>query len=429
MNRVFVLSSTGKPLAPCHPSRARELLNKGKARIYSKEPFTIMLLLREDGATQSVELKLDPGSNTTGIALVADFQRGPTVIWAAELTHRGEAIKRALESRRSLRRTRRARKTRYRQARFNNRARPKGWLPPSLLSRVYNVSSWTNKLLKRIPITSCGIETVSFDTQKILNPEITGVEYQRGELFGYEVRQYLLRKWHRTCTYCQVKNVPLQIEHIQPISKGGSNRVSNLTIACQPCNLKKNNQTIEQFLANKPELLKRIQAQTKVSLKDAAAVNATRYKIVEVIQELGLTVSVSSGGRTKYNRVSQGYPKAHWIDAACVGESGSKVYIPKNLKPLLITATGHGTRQVVRVNKYGFPRGKAGRVKRVHGFQTGDLVRLKQPSGKYQGVYTGRLAGIRARGDFDLVTKKGKITSSYKNFTLLQRGDGYAYAR
>jgi len=36
----------------------------------------------------------------------------------------------------------------------------------------------------------------NFDTQKLQNPEISGVEYQQGELFGYEVREYLLEKWN-----------------------------------------------------------------------------------------------------------------------------------------------------------------------------------------------------------------------------------------
>lgn len=71
------------------------------------------------------------------------------------------------------------------------------------------------------------------------NPEISGVQYQQGTLQGYEVRQYLLEKWSRKCTYCGVENVPLQIEHIQPLAKGGSDRVSNLCLACEKCNTKK----------------------------------------------------------------------------------------------------------------------------------------------------------------------------------------------
>lgn len=75
--------------------------------------------------------------------------------------------------------------------------------------------------------------------QALENPDIEGAQYQQGTLAGYEVREYLLEKWGRTCAYCDAKDVPLQIEHIHPKAKGGSNRISNLTLACPSCNAKK----------------------------------------------------------------------------------------------------------------------------------------------------------------------------------------------
>ncbi len=247
MQRVFVLSSSEDPLMPCHPARARELLRDGKAAVYRRIPFTIVLKHRADGDTQPVELKVDPGSKTTGIALVGEFKRGRRAIFGANLSHRGQAVKDALESRRSLRRSRRARKTRYRAPRFLNRTRPKGWLPPSLMSRVDNVQSWGNKLGKFSPLSALAVETVRFDMQKMENPEISGVEYQQGELIGYEVREYLLEKWGRKCAYCYKEGVPLEVEHIVPKSLGGSNRVSNLTLACRPCNEKKGSNPFLNF--------------------------------------------------------------------------------------------------------------------------------------------------------------------------------------
>ncbi|WP_197047589.1 RNA-guided endonuclease IscB, partial [Planktothrix serta] len=124
------------------------------------------------------------GSKTTGIALV----QGNKVIWGAELTHRGQTIKMSLESRRSLRRSRRNRKTRYRQARFLNRKRSKGWLAPSLQHRVETTLTWVSKLIRFTPIGSIVQELVRFDLQQLENPEISGIEYQQGELQGYEVR-------------------------------------------------------------------------------------------------------------------------------------------------------------------------------------------------------------------------------------------------
>jgi 5-methylcytosine-specific restriction endonuclease McrA len=422
------MSRTKKPLMPCRPARARKLLTAGRAAIYRRHPFTIILKDRDDGEVQAVEIKVDPGSKTSGVALVGHFeQQGVVVLFGVNLNHRGQAIKNALESRRSLRRGRRGRKTRYRQARFMNRTRKAGWLAPSVESRVVNTESIIRTLTARCPITSASVELVKFDTQAMVNPEISGTEYQQGELAGYEVREYLLEKWNRTCAYCGAQNIPLQVEHIIPRANGGSNRVSNLTLACQPCNQKKGSHPIEVFLKNKPELLKRIKAQAKVPLKDAAAVNASRWALVNRLKQ-GFPVNVGTGGRTKFNRTRQGFHKDHWIDAACVHESGEQVMIREGMKPLMITAKGRGSHQVVRTDKYGFPRGKAGRIKRVHGFSTGDIVKLIQPKGKYAGIYVARLAGIRATGILDIKTVAGSISASWKNFTLIQRNDGFDYA-
>jgi len=278
-----------------------------------------------------------------------------------------------LASRRSLRRGRRTRKTRYRQARFLNRKRNQGWLPPSLESRVLNVNSWVNRLRRLAPVSSISLELVKFDTQKLQNPEVSGVEYQQGELLGYEVREYLLEKWGRKCAYCKTANVPLQIEHIVPKIRGGTNRVSNLTLACESCNQAKGNLTAAEF--GHPG----IQSQARMPLKDAAAVNATRWALFNQLKGLGLPVEMGSGGRTKFNRVRQGYPKAHWIDAACVGESGSKINIPSWAIPVQIKAVGHGSRQRCGTDKYGFPVRHAPKAKSFMGYQTGDIVQANIP--------------------------------------------------
>ncbi|MBF0344358.1 MAG: RRXRR domain-containing protein [Nitrospirae bacterium] len=142
MQRVLVLDRNKKALMPCTPVRARRLLTMGKAAVYRRYPFTIILKDREGGDLQMVELKVDPGSKTTGIALVAEFHGHREVVFAANLNHRGRTIKKNLDSRRAIRHSRRNRKTRYRQPRFDNRTRPKGWLPPSLMSRVGNMQTW-----------------------------------------------------------------------------------------------------------------------------------------------------------------------------------------------------------------------------------------------------------------------------------------------
>jgi 5-methylcytosine-specific restriction endonuclease McrA len=428
MQRVFVLGHNKQPLMPCHPARARKLLKKGKAAVYRRYPFTIIMTHRVGGDLQPVEIKFDPGSRTTGIALIGHFNRGSEVIWAGNLNHRGLQIKRNLNSRRAIRCSRRNRKTRYRPARFLNRRRPKGWLPPSLQSRVENVKNWMLKLSGLAPLTQIAVETVRFDTQKMQKPEISGVEYQQGELAGYELREYLLEKWGRECAYCGAKNVPLEIEHIQARSLGGSNRVSNLTLACTPCNTDKGNKDIKDFLKRKKKRLKKIQATAVAPLKDAAAVNATRYATGNALKSFGLPITFSSGGRTKFNRIKLGYSKDHWIDAAVVGESGAQVVIPKAITPSIITAKGRGSRQKCSMNQYGFPRTAPKKHKRVKGFQSGDIVKAIVPDGKKRGTYVGRVV-VRSSGSFDIGSGEKKVGGiSYKYCRLLQRSDGYEYS-
>ncbi len=214
---------------------------------------------------------------------------------------------------------------------------------------------------------------------------------------------------------------------MHPRSKHGSNRVSNLVAACTPCNQRKGNQQIANFLAEEPERLARILAQVKRPLRDAAAVNATRWALHDRLVRIGLPVECGSGGRTKYSRVRQGLPKSHWLDAACVGASTPEHLDVQGVVPLSIRATGHGSRQMCRLNRYGFPRTGPKQAKRVQGFQTGDLVRVVVPKGSKQGRYVGRVA-VRSSGSFNLTTPQRTLQGiSHRFCTLIARSDGYSY--
>jgi hypothetical protein len=256
---------------------------------------------------------------------------------------------------------------------------------------------------------------VRFDTQALQDPEIAGVEYQRGELFGWEVWQYLLAKWGHRCAYCGARDVPLEQEHILPRSRGGSNRISNLTIACHPCNQRKGAQTAEEF--GYPA----VQAQARASLRDAAAVNSTRWMIRAALAELGLPIAGWSGGRTKWNRVRFGLGKTHALDALCGGEIAG---VGKTRLPVLgLRAMGRGLHQRALVNKHGIARGHRSRSKQAFGVQTGDLVRAVVLTGKQAGVHVGRVA-IRASGSFRVGARDG---IQQRHCRVLQRADGYEY--
>ena len=435
---VFVLDKQGKALMPCTEKRARLLLERGRARIHRVVPFVIRLIDRhvESCAVQPLRIKLDPGSKTTGVALVRDIEttntetgeirREAAALNLFELTHRGRQISEALTARGSMRRRRRG-NLRYRAPRFLNRGnKTRGWLAPSLQHRVDTTMAWVQRLQRWAPVSGISSELVRFDMQQLENPEIADVEYQQGTLFGYELREYLLEKWGRKCMYCGEEHVPLNVEHVVAKARGGSNRVSNLGIACVKCNQLKGARQIEEFLAKEPAKLARILAQAKRPLKDAAAVNATRWALVNALKATGLPVETASGGRTKWNRHQLSIPKTHALDAACVGQVE---HLTAWCRPTLgIKCSGRGSYQRTRLDKYGFPRGYLMRAKSVKGFRTGDMVRAEVAAGKKAGVHVGRVA-VRATGSFNIQTGSAVVQGiGYKHCRLIQRADGYGYS-
>jgi len=418
---VFVLDKHKKPLMPCSEKRARLLLERGRARVHKMLPFTIRLVdrLQEDSVLQDTRLKLDPGSKTTGVAVTLEGDTGTKVVVLGEIVHKA-GIKTKLDARRGIRRSRRNRKTRYRKPRFLNRMRHKGWLPPSLEARVNQTLSAVAKWRKGMPITDMSVEHVKFDTQALQNAEISGVEYQQGELQGYEVREYVLEKWGRSCVYCGATDVPLEVEHIVPKSRGGSNRVSNLTLACHDCNQEKGNRTAEEY--GFPQ----IQEQAKKPLKDAAMMNATRWRLYERLRAMDLSVEAGTGGRTKYQRIERGLPKEHYYDALCVGASTPDTFVSIPAYVQVWSAKGRGTRRMCNTDQYGFPKAHRQAKKHHFGFQTGDLVVADVPKGKYAGTWKGRVA-VRASGSFALTSNGQRFDVHHTYCHLLQRNDGWEY--
>jgi 5-methylcytosine-specific restriction endonuclease McrA len=287
------------------------------------------------------------------------------------------------------------------------------------------VTSWVERYRRWAPIKALVAETVRFDTQKLVNPEISGAQYQQGTLFLYELREFLLEKFERTCVYCGRANAPLEIDHVHPRSRGGTNNINNLVLACHGCNEAKGSQLVEDFLAKDPVRLKRIKSRLQRPLKETAAVNTTRTTILSELFKTELPVRVSSGGRTKFNRARFSIPKTHALDAACTGDTPE--LLGWRMPVLAIKAAGRGSYQRTRLDKYGFPRAYLTRQKKTKGFQTGDIVRASIAKGKKAGVHIGRVA-IRASGSFNIQTGTVIIQGvSYKGCRRIQRADGYNY--
>jgi 5-methylcytosine-specific restriction endonuclease McrA len=417
---VLVVDKHHQPLMPCSEKRARLLLSRGRAVVHRRAPFVIRLKdrIRAESSVQEVAVKLDPGSKTTGLAVVriAQGQEGEDhhALLLANLTHRGERVRRALQQRAGYRRRRRTANLRHRPARFHNRRRAEKWFPPSLRSRIGNVLTWMRRFVRWAPVSRIEVERVAFDTQLLQNPQISGVSYQRGELFGWEMRAYVLEKFGYRCAYCHTEEGPFELEHIQPRSRGGSNRVSNLALSCHACNVAKGNLTADEW--GHPE----VEVQARMPLRDAAAMNASRYALVEALRSLGLSILTWSGGRTRWNRDRYGIEKDHCLDALCVGDVVGVHQHAHHV--LLIRAQGRGSYQRTNVDASGFPRGYLTRTKRIRGFATGDLVRATVPAPlKMAGAHVGRVA-VRASGSFR-VGKRDGINAMYCQ--LLQRADGY----
>ena len=182
-------------------------------------------------------------------------------------------------------------------------------------------------------------------------------------------------------------------------------------------------------MKKKPNLLAKILKQAKTPLHDAAAVNTTRWALYERLKATGLPVEIGTGGRTKFNRTKQGYPKAHWIDAACVGESGQHIIIPNGIVPLIAKATGHGNRQMCGTDRFGFPKRHRTNQKLHFGFQTGNIVKATIPTGKHKGIHTGKLL-CRTTGNFDISTAKGRVQGiKHSHCTTIHHSDGYIYSK
>ena len=111
--------------------------------------------------------------------------------------------------------------------------------------------------------------------------------------------------------YCGKEGIPLEVGHVVPKSLGGSDRVSNLVLACHACNQAKNGQLVEEFLEGEPTLLEKIKKGLNAPVRDAAAMNTARYAVVAELLAMGFTVSTGTGALTKRNKISLGLPKEH----------------------------------------------------------------------------------------------------------------------
>ncbi len=471
---VFVLAERKKPLLPCSERRARILLSRGRALVHRPHPFTIRLRDRtvEESVPQLMRWKLDPGAKQSGVALVReDGAENGTVVHLAQVDHRTDMHKRmaqrAGDRRRSAnlrhRKPRCANRHPERSAACGQNARhgsrfcrpchaaghhdsrvwPGSRLAPSLRCQVDNLTSWVQRHRHLAPITAVALELVRFDLQAIEDPETARVEYQQGTLAGFGGREYLSLEFGHTCAYCDglAGDPILNMDHVLPQPRGGTDRVSNLVLARRTCNEAKNDRTPVEWAEiprgsarpldhKRSERCRGAQGRAKTPLRDAAAVNSTRWALHGALGKTGLSVEVGSGGRTKWNGTRAGLPKPHALDAACVGASTPTTPRGTDVPTLVIKAAGRGRYQRTNPDRSGFPPGSLARHRGGEGFRGGDVVRADVPRvrGNRKWKTTGRHVGpvaIRTSGSFRVGSADHR---SHRSCLAPQRGDGYAYS-
>lgn len=417
---VFVLDYNNNSLSPTTNAKARRLLSSNKALVYKVYPF-IIKLKKSFNSTKSFSIKIDPGSSISGISIVDQDK----ALFFFELIHRGKEIKKALFQRRNIRRSRRNRKTRYRKCRFLNRKRKTNWLAPSVKSRADNILNFVKKYSKYIKIDRIIIERVSFNTSQLSSDDkLFGLDYQLGNLKDTKLRKFIFQKYNNCCVYCngESKDSKLEVEHLVSKANGGTNSTHNLVLSCRTCNELKSTLSLKDF----GKLMKKdfTTLEPKKLPKEAAIVQSARNYVINSLKE-NYIVETGEGWETKINREENGLPKEHYYDALSVGED--KSYRIVTDKVLIIKAVGRGTRQMCRVDKYGFPRTRATENRVVKGFMTGDIVRAVVNKGIKKGKYLGKVA-IRSNGYFNITTSNGIIQGiGYKDCKVIQKSDGYSY--
>lgn len=400
---VYVLNKHGKPLMPCNPCKARKLLKQGKAKVKRTEPFTIQLLYGSTGYKQDITLGIDAGSKHIGVSATTKKKE----LYAADVEIRNDIVDK-LSTRRQYRRARRDRKTRYRKPKFENRVRSKhkGWLAPSIESKINSHFRVVKDTYKILPVNKIIVEVASFDIQKIQDPDINGTEYQQGDQLGFEnVREYVLWRDNHTCQCCKGKSKDnvLEVHHIESRKTGG-NSPNNLVTLCRTCHKGHHKGTIKL-----PSKIKR-----GMSFKDATFMGVMRWTFYNRLKELYHNVRMTYGYITKHNRIENHLPKEHYIDAYCIAGNLNAERLDYYYYQKCVRKTN---RQIHKAKILKGGKKKLNQApKYVRGFQLFDKV---QYNGKLYYVF-----GRRSSGYFDIRTLNGdKVNNgsiSYKKLSLIE---------
>ena len=320
---VYVISQENKPLMPCNNVIARLLLKQGKAKVKKREPFTIKLTYETTNYTQNLILGVDTGSGTIGTAVA---KKNGDIVYMSEVSVRND-ITDKMTKRAKYRRNRRSRKTRYRKAKWLNRANSirKDRFSPTMQSKLHSHVKEIEYIKSILPITKLVFETGQFDTHLMKNPSLSNSKikhwgYQKGTNYGFEnTKAMVLNRDNYTCQNCKGKHKDskLEVHHIVFRSQCGSDEENNLITLCHTCHKDLHSGKISPQLSGK----------TKGNLKYATQMNSIRKQLFRLYPN-----SIETFGYvTKANRLNLGVDKKHYYDACTIATQGKSFIVKSNL--------------------------------------------------------------------------------------------------
>lgn len=317
---VYVISKENKPLMPCSNVIARLLLKQGKAKVKSKQPFTIKLLYETTNYTQNLTLGVDTGSGTIGAAVATNNGK---IVYASEVVVRND-ITDKMTQRAKYRRDRRNRKTRYRKVRFLNHKNSirSDRFSPTMVSKLHSHVKEIEYIKSILPIKTLVLETGQFDPHLMKNPELKYKPwgYQKGKNYGFaNTKEMVLNRDNYTCQYCKGKRKDsrLEVHHIIYRSNCGSDDENNLITLCQTCHK----------LLHNGEIKLNLKGKSKGTLKYATQMNSIRKQLLRIYPEAIETF----GFVTKENRLSIDVDKHHYLDACVIATGGKEFKICSNI--------------------------------------------------------------------------------------------------
>ena len=389
--KVYVISITGEVLMPCSSTKARKLLKNKRAKIIKLYPFTIQLIFECENQIQSVTLGIDSGYKNLGFSCVTEKEEliSGTLILDSRTSSR-------LTEKRMYRKLRRN-KLWYRKPRFLNRKRREGWLPPSIQRRYDTHLKLISCLKLILPISKIIVETAKFDIQKIENPNITGVDYQQGNMYGYQnLRGYLISRERGSCQLCKKrfeKGESSHIHHCKEKSKQGSNSVKNLAILHKKCHIKLHKQGL------KLKVSKQYKQNTFMSIINK------RFK-----QDIP-NLNVTFGYITFIKRNELGLLKTHYTDAFIIagGSNQKRITDPITIKQK------HRNNRSLQLNRRGF---KPSIRRKRYSIQPKDLVWIAGKKYVTNGVHC---AGCR------VIVEETKKSYPIKKVQKVYNFGGFAY--